>query len=903
MGQLFRSEEMTLCQFFLQAESAYSCVAELGELGLVQFRDLNPEVNAFQRKFTNEVRRCDEMERKLRFLQKEIQKDGIPMLDTGDNPPAPLPREMIDLEATFEKLEAEMKEVNTNAEALKKNYLELTELKQILRKTHAFFDEMHDTPRGITARRTSMSGTAIDDPHSYLIPPRPPPPTSPQGDLISIGGDSSSDSNIRAPIAANAGNLSMPGGSARKLGFVAGVVLRERFPSFEKLLWRACRGNVFLRRSDIDNPLEDPVTGDKVFKVVFMIFFQGDQLRSRVKKICEAFRATLYPCPETAAERREMEMGVMTRIEDLSTVLSQTQEHRHRVMVAAAKNAKFWFIKVRKIKAVYYALNMCSLDVTHKCLIAEGWCPVADFDKIRMALKRGEENSGSSVPCIMNKMEVPSNVSPPTYNKLNKYTSGFQNIVDAYGAAKYREVNPTPYTMITFPFLFAVMFGDAGHGLIMAMVGAYMIIKERSLARMARNETFGIFYGGRYIVFGMGLFAIYTGLLYNDVFSKSINIFGSAWKARMPQYAIGPNPSPGSPSNRTYLSDVTIIGLDPRYPAVYRGSPYPYGIDPIWQLAKNKITFTNSYKMKISIILGVIHMSLGICLSLFNHTYYRNRSNIITEFIPQFLFLFCLFGYLCIVIVVKWIKFNATNSRCAPSLLINLINMFLLSYPPPAPGEICSPYLFKGQKTLQYVLVIVAVLCIPWMLLPKPLLLRRKNKNFMQDGLLSPNNIQDPAEGSLDSRNEPGVSRKPSIKSADEGEVFNFSEIMIEQCIHTIEFSLGCLSHTASYLRLWALSLAHAQLSEVLWQMVFRVGFSFNSKIGSIVLYVVFAFWAVLTVAILLFMEGLSAFLHALRLHWVEFQSKFYSGTGYLFEPFSFQYILDSVAMIGGSEE
>ena len=66
MGSLFRSEEMTLCQLFLQSEAAYTCVAELGELGLVQFRDLNPDVNAFQRKFVNEVRRCDEMERKLR---------------------------------------------------------------------------------------------------------------------------------------------------------------------------------------------------------------------------------------------------------------------------------------------------------------------------------------------------------------------------------------------------------------------------------------------------------------------------------------------------------------------------------------------------------------------------------------------------------------------------------------------------------------------------------------------------------------------------------------------------------------------------------------------------------------------------------------------------------------------
>lgn len=45
-------------------------------------------------------------------------------------------------QATFEKLENELKEVNTNAEALKKTFLELTELKHILRKTQAFFDEV-----------------------------------------------------------------------------------------------------------------------------------------------------------------------------------------------------------------------------------------------------------------------------------------------------------------------------------------------------------------------------------------------------------------------------------------------------------------------------------------------------------------------------------------------------------------------------------------------------------------------------------------------------------------------------------------------------------------------------------------------------------------------------------------
>lgn len=41
MGELFRSEEMTLAQLFLQSESAYCCVSELGEIGMVQFRDVS----------------------------------------------------------------------------------------------------------------------------------------------------------------------------------------------------------------------------------------------------------------------------------------------------------------------------------------------------------------------------------------------------------------------------------------------------------------------------------------------------------------------------------------------------------------------------------------------------------------------------------------------------------------------------------------------------------------------------------------------------------------------------------------------------------------------------------------------------------------------------------------------
>uniref|UniRef100_A0A915MTX4 V-type proton ATPase subunit a n=1 Tax=Meloidogyne javanica TaxID=6303 RepID=A0A915MTX4_MELJA len=832
MNSIHRSEEMCLVQLFLQNEAAYLCVAELGEIGLVQFRD-------------------------VRFLEREIKKDGIVMVDTGENTEVPLPRETFDLGATFDKLESELREVNQNEEMLRKNFAELTELKHILRKTQQFFDEVEYEHKSFGrlhgSIRPKRPQQIIETPLDELEP-------------LLVSGGHLTEFRGRLKLGLNEGERQALHSLAQEeflddgssliprdrgdashvskgnLKFVAGVIQRERLPAFERLLWRACRGNVFLRQAEITEPLSDTMTGLEVQKAVFIIFFQGDQLKSRVKKICEGFRATIYPCPDSPQERREMSIGVMTRIEDLKTVLGQTQDHRHRVLVAAARNVRTWLTKVRKVKAIYHTLNLFNLDVTQKCLIAECWCPVAELDRIQLALKRGSDESGSSVPSILNKMETLE--QPPTFHRTNKFTRGFQNIVDSYGIASYREINPAPYTMITFPFLFALMFGDLGHGLIMFLFGLYLVLKEKRLeAARINDEIFQMFFSGRYVIFLMGLFSIYTGFIYNDVFSKH---------------------------SESYLD----------------------------------INFT---------------------------------------FIPQVIFLSCIFVYLCLEIVAKWLFFNNEGkyyflgnyypgARCAPSLLIGLINMFMMKSRKTGftidddsrePGPNCHlNYWYPGQGVTEFCLLVFALLAIPVMLLVKPLILWRQHKDasrrnlhgtqqtfastipprqrgaqVLDEGFVDVDSLQNYnsvhanlSEDGAEVIHHGGNSTTPTKKDLKE---FDLGDTFVYQAIHTIEFALGCISHTASYLRLWALSLAHAQLSDVLWTMVFRMGLLQGGYLGAVLTYFVFLVFATMTVFILVLMEGLSAFLHALRLHWVEFQSKFYAGTGHLFMPFSFITVLE----------
>merc|ERR1719498_738083 len=127
----------------------------------------------------------------------------------------------------------------------------------------------------------------------------------------------------------------------------------------------------------------------------------------------------------------------------------------------------------------------------------------------------------------------------------------------------------------------------------------------------------------------------------------------------------------------------------------------------------------------------------------------------------------------------------------------------------------------------------------------------------------------------------------------EEHEEHGIGEIVIHQVIETIEYVLGTVSHTASYLRLWALSLAHQQLSFVFFQKTMLAGMALSFPTNIAVVYCMFAVWFIITLGVLMGMDVMECVLHVLRLHWIEFQSKFYRADGHAFEPYRHRNVCD----------
>jgi V-type H+-transporting ATPase subunit a len=702
--------------------------------------------------------------------------------------------------------------------------------------------------------------------------------------------------SLRTPLISTRHDLESGSGSgnaernARFHSYICGAIDITQRSAFERMLFRVSRGNAYVRFVDIEEEVEDPATGDFMLKSAFYVVYIGDVLEKRIRKMCEFMRCNVYDLPDDVADFQSELKEMHQHAEETRNVLTQTQRQIVDILEKFADDGnssplRDWQEVLRRESCVCNALKKCKAPDESTVVVAEGWCPQDEVGVLRRVLYDAAQDSGTHPPVVE---ETGSNKTPPTYFKVNKFTSVFQGIVDTYGVPRYQEANPALFTIVTFPFLFGIMYGDIGHGTFLSVFSLLMVLFEDRLGEMKRRGTLGeiptMAYGGRYMLLMMGIFAIYCGFIYNECMSIPLDLFGTNFKF-----------APGAKV------------------AQYQGGVYSFGVDPSWYHMQNELSFFNSLKKKLSVIFGVIHMTFGIILGLFNHLYFKDTVSIFAEFVPQLLFMLCTFGYMIFMIILKWTIDFVGTGREAPNLIQSMIKMYL------SPGTVAAKdELYSGQATIQIFLVLITVICMPWMLLAKPYVKKWQHNSSNRGGdhnnnnprrasinqqghemsplrtdddeeysnaaLLDPPMLED--EKSAGAGAGAGAGAHGDSHGSADGE-FDFSEAFIYQAIHTIEFILGCVSNTASYLRLWALSLAHAELADVFWEkLIMQYGVNTGSPIMTVV---GFGAWFGATAAVLLAMDVLECFLHALRLHWVEFQNKFYHADGVKFVPFTFE--------------
>lgn len=874
---------MEYISIIVNEDAAHDCLSDLGKLGVIQFTDLNPDLTPFQRRYVSYVKRCDELERKLRFFANECDKFELPLesagqvhdfLSTPTTASAGASKDttgtqlLESLEVELEGYETQLRELNSYSEKLTSEYNEKVELQEVLEKARRFF--MTDAPRLAVSELTTGGGRGAGNREKLIDTEE---------------GEDTRDMDMR-------------------FSSITGVVAADEKSRFERMIFRATRGNCFVRFAAIKQPITDPETGAMVEKVVFIVFYKSLSIETKLKKICDAFGAHRYSLPDMddapAVDRMLTENA--QELVDSRTVLLKNQDTRFRLCQMLAQHTERWTWIVIREKACYHSLNTFKSDV-QGMLRGEGWVIADQRLAVTDSINKAHANMDMAMPSLIDQVPKPW-PTPPTHFVTNKFTYGYQEFVNTYGIPRYREVNPALFTAATFPFLFGVMYGDVGHGSFLLAAGLFLLYNEKANDNAKLGELTAGMHMGRYMIAMMGFFAVYAGFVYNDCFSLGLNLFGSKYLFEG--------------QGEEEVEEGSIAGASGDFIYGDTASVYPFGLDPIWHVSSNELLFFNSFKMKLSVVIGIIQMFMGTCLKGLNAIYFGEMLDLFFEVIPMIAFAVSLFMYMVYLIFLKWsINWNSrmlsatcvlldgdgwgselyeseinpgegwvecndqgygctpwgyvctgadtTMQKCPlnfgdqnaddggdgcqpPNLITTLINIAL------KPGNVDEP-LYSGQAGIQTWLLLVALISVPILLLVKP---------YIQ-------------------------SRQSHGHDDDDEESHSFGEILIHQAIETIEFVLGMVSNTASYLRLWALSLAHSELATVFWEkaMLSTLNKNFFAT------YLGFGVFAGTTMGVLLMMDVLECFLHALRLHWVEFQNKFFKADGVRFAPYSFKQLID----------
>lgn len=241
----------------------------------MQFVDLNPNLTPFQRRYVQFIKRCDEIERKIRYVHAEAKKFNIEITPAGSV--ESFFKESRDMEAgcsgayVLESLESKLDlferqlvDLNKYSSKISEEFSSKVEYHHLLMKTKRFIKAGADIQQ---LEAEARSGQVIK-------------------------GDSETGIQMNPLIAGS----DVAAGDDMAFTNIAGVVNTDDRHRFERMLFRATRGNCYIRFSPLPSKALD-CEGKRIKKYCFIIFFKSPALETKIKRICDAFQASRYDLP------------------------------------------------------------------------------------------------------------------------------------------------------------------------------------------------------------------------------------------------------------------------------------------------------------------------------------------------------------------------------------------------------------------------------------------------------------------------------------------------------------------------------------------------------------------------------------------------------------------------------
>jgi V/A-type H+-transporting ATPase subunit I len=498
------------------------------------------------------------------------------------------------------------------------------------------------------------------------------------------------------------------------------------------------------------------------------------ELKEAVERILSAMQYEAFPIPEDSAGRPEqIAADAEEQIAELKKEIEQLEQRKEHIALEwGTRILAAWETLDIERKRIDIKSYIVYTDQSIKMW---GWIPEGKEEELESILR---ENVGPALEVTFDKPDF-AEVEAPTYISNPKFMKPTEDVVKAFGIPSRHDLDPTKLMAFSFPLIFGLVFSDVGQGFLIFLIG-YAALRANKKGQ-DWGSILGYVQNGAQGLMMMGIFAIIGGFLFGSFFGAE-----------------------------------TVI-------------------EPLWPVFAHTDPNRATHMLKLSIEVGVIHISLGIILNLYNHLKHKHRREALIA--ASYLWL-----YLGFINLLFGVSYNSIGSWFSPTGTVSLwlpiigIGSGTGTHNPFYPILPIAPMMFT---VLMFIIPLVIMLF-------------------------------------------------SSLKGGMDGTVY------------FLEYIIGMISHTVSYARIFALNTVHIILSSVfislppLLTIYFPPISLFGIEIipheihtlhGSVTPYLPLlgAFIGTLIVGIL---EGLLGFMHTLRLHFVEWFSKFYHAGGVEFQPF-----------------